>query len=205
MSKLPNIFAQNKAWADSVVKANPTFFSNLSTLQAPEYLWIGCSDSRVPANQITGLLPGQVFVHRNVGNLVLSTDLNCLTVIQYAVDVLQVKHIIVCGHYGCGAIQAAWENRKFGLIDYWLNNIRNIRDRNRKDLATYASTAEKLDRLCELSVLAQARSVCQTAIVQDAWAQGKELSVHGWIYRLDDGRLNDLGFFASGSEEATIT
>lgn len=199
--KLPQIFDQNKQWAEKMLREEPGFFEKLSSLQRPEYLWIGCSDSRVPANQITGLLPGAIFVHRNVGNIVGTSDLNCLSVIQYAVDVLEVKHIIVCGHYGCGAIEAAWNNKKFGLIDYWVSAIKHVRERNQLMLAALAAPQEQLDRLCELNVLEQAKNVCGTAIVQDAWARKRDLTVHGWIYRLNNGRLKDLGFCVSSPSD----
>ena len=198
---LPHIFTQNEAWARSIAESDPGFFERLSALQRPEYLWIGCSDSRVPANQITGMLPGEVFVHRNVGNIVWSSDLNCLSVLQYAVEVLGVKHVMVCGHYGCGAVRAVLEDQRLGLIDYWLTSIKLIRERNAPELSILADSEARLDRLCELNVLEQALSVCRTDLVQSAWARGQTLSVHGWIYRLDTGRLNDLGFCVSTQEE----
>lgn len=201
MKKLDHIFEQNRQWANSMAQTDPQFFERLSSIQRPEYLWIGCSDSRVPANQITGLLPGEVFVHRNVGNIVWSTDLNCLSVVQFAVEVLRVRHIIVCGHYGCGAVRAVLENQKLGLIDYWLTSIREIRDRHQIELNALPDTDTRHDRLCELNVLEQARSLCRTDLVQDAWARGANLSVQGWIYRLDSGLLKDLGFSVSSPEE----
>jgi len=198
---LEHIFRQNERWAESLAQSDPGFFQQLSDLQRPEYLWIGCSDSRVPANQITGLLPGEVFVHRNVGNLVWSSDLNCLSVLQYAIEVLHVKHIIVCGHYGCGAVRAVLEDLRLGLIDYWLTSISLIRERHQEELRQLASPDAQLDKLCELNVIEQAKSVCRTDLVQDAWARGQQISVHGWIYRLDNGRLRDLGFTVSSLEE----
>ena len=198
---LLHIFQQNEAWAQSVAQEDPGFFHRLSSLQRPEYLWIGCSDSRVPANQITGLLPGEVFVHRNVGNLVWSSDLNCLSVLQYAIEVLGVKHVIVCGHYGCGAVKAVLDNQRLGLIDYWLTSIRLIRERNESELSLLTDPEARLNKLCELNVLEQAKSVCRTDLVQDAWVRGQQISVHGWIYGLDTGRLNDLGFCVSSRDE----
>jgi carbonic anhydrase len=193
MTKLPHIFELNEQWAESLKNNDSHFFERLSSLQRPKHLWIGCSDSRVPANQITGMLPGEIFVHRNVGNIVWPTDLNCLSVLQYGIEVLGVEHIIVCGHYGCGAIQAVSNNMRFGIIDYWLGAIRKVRDKHQTELQALDEEA-KLNRLCELNVLEQAKNVCATDIVQDAWRAGKELTVHGWIYSLSDGRLRDLSF-----------
>ena len=177
------------------------FFQILSSQQSPKYLWIGCADSRVPANDIVGLLPGELFVHRNVANLVVHTDLNCLSVLQYAIDVLKVEDIIVCGHYGCGGVRAAYLGSSLGLIDNWLRHVQDVRDRH--DAAINAVTTEKarIDRLCELSVIEQVRHVCQTTITESAWRRGQSLSVHGWIYDLRDGLLRDLQCTASGSEE----
>lgn len=172
----------------------PDFFDRLVRQQAPRYLWIGCSDSRVPANEIVGLLPGELFVHRNVANLVVHTDLNCLSVLQYAVDVLRVEHVIVCGHYGCGGIAAARRAAPLGLIDNWLRHIQDTHERHRLELDALGDEAGALDRLCELNVLDQARNVCRTTIVQDAWESGQGLTIHAWIYRLSDGLLSDLGF-----------
>ncbi|MFN7985579.1 MAG: carbonate dehydratase, partial [Vicinamibacterales bacterium] len=171
----------------------PGFFERLSAQQSPEFLWIGCSDSRVPANEIVGLLPGELFVHRNVANLVVHTDLNCLSVLQYAVDVLKVKHVIVCGHYGCGGVRAALGRDRFGLIDNWLRHVQDVIEHHQTLLGTVESFMQRVDRVCELNVIEQARHVCQTTIVQEAWARGQSLSVHGWIYGLNDGRLRDLG------------
>jgi carbonic anhydrase len=190
--ELSQLLARNQQWANGVRAATPSFFSELSQLQTPRYLWIGCSDSRVPANQILGLAPGEIFVHRNVANIVVHTDLNCLSVIQYAVDVLKVGHIIVCGHYGCGGVQAALRNQKLGLIDNWLRHIQDIRDRNGTELAAMADIETRVTRLCELNVVAQMGNVAQTTIVQDAWARGQEVSVHGLVYGLMDGILRKI-------------
>ena len=191
MHRLTNLLENNREWADSVIKDDPGFFHRLSNQQAPEYLWIGCADSRVPANQITGLAPGEVFVHRNVANVVAETDFNVLAVMQYAVDVLKVKHIIVCGHYGCGGITAAMEGQRHGIIDNWLAGIRGIRRAFREELDALDPQAA-LDRLCELNVLAQARHVARTTILEDAWERGQNVAVHAWIYRLDCGRITPL-------------
>jgi len=191
MESLRYLLEKNREWAESVTQEDPDFFHHLSNQQSPEYLWIGCSDSRVPANQITGLAPGEVFVHRNVANVVAETDFNVLAVIQYAVDVLKVKHIIVCGHYGCGGVAAAMQGQRHGIIDNWLAGIRGIRRAFRDELDALDPSAA-IDRLCELNVLAQARHVARTTIVEDAWARGDKLSVHAWIYRLDCGRITPL-------------
>src|SRR5574341_945637 len=182
----------NRAWAADRVKRDPTFFTRLASQQAPEFLWIGCADSRVPANEIVGLLPGELFVHRNVSNVVVHTDLNCLSVIQFAVDVLKVRHVIVCGHYGCGGVLAALRGDKLGLIDNWLRHVQDVREKQRPLLEALSAEAEKHDRLCELNVVEQVVHACRTTIVQDAWARGQALSVHGWIYALRDGLLRDL-------------
>ncbi len=191
MQTLSHLLAKNREWAESVTREDPGFFHHLSNQQSPEYLWIGCSDSRVPANQITGLAPGEVFVHRNVANVVAETDFNVLAVMQYAVDVLKVKHIIICGHYGCGGVIAAMQGQRHGIIDNWLAGIRGIRRAFREELDAL-DPQSAMDRLCELNVLAQARHVARTTIVEDAWARGEELSVHAWIYRLDCGRITPL-------------
>lgn len=191
MKTLKNLFDRNLAWATSITEKNPEFFSLLSRQQSPEYLWIGCSDSRVPANQIVDLPPGEVFVHRNIANLVIHTDLNCLSVIHFAVEVLKVKHIIVCGHYGCGGIKAAMENKEHGLIDNWLCHIKDVSRLNAEQLAGL-NQHEKFDLLCELNVKEQVVNVCNTTIVQKAWKKGAELSVHGWIYNIENGILKDL-------------
>ena len=192
MAGLSQLFEQNRAWAAAMVEKDPGFFSELATHQSPEYLWIGCSDSRVPANQIVGLQPGDVFVHRNVANVVVHTDLNCLSVLQYAVDVLRLEHVIVCGHYGCGGVAAALEGTRHGLIDNWLRHVQDVVEKHAAELDGLP-TERRLDRLCELNVVEQVTNVCQTTIVEDAWARGQELTVHGLVYRLEDGLLRDLG------------
>jgi carbonic anhydrase len=194
---LDRLLDNNAAWSDAMVHRDPLFFTRLQAQQKPEYLWIGCSDSRVPANEIVGLAPGEVFVHRNIANLVVHTDLNCLSVLQFAVDILRVKHVIVTGHYGCGGIRAVMDDSKLGLIDNWLRHIREVRDRHARALAALPSS-EAMDRLCELNVIEQARHVCETTIVQDAWTRQQALSVHGLIYGLGDGRLRQVGFAAAG-------
>lgn len=191
MKTLKKLFDRNLAWATAIKEKDPEFFSLLSKQQTPEYLWIGCSDSRVPANQIVNLPPGEVFVHRNIANLVIHTDLNCLSVIQFAVEVLKVKHIIVCGHYGCGGIRAAMENKEHGLIDNWLGHIKDV-SRLNADKLTGLKQHEKFDLLCELNVKEQVENVCNTTIVQKAWKKGTALSVHGWIYNINNGILKDL-------------
>jgi carbonic anhydrase len=186
-----NLLQKNREWAESVHAEDPGFFSRLANQQKPEYLWIGCSDSRVPANQITGLAPGEVFVHRNVANVVAETDFNLLAVLQYAVDVLKVRHIIVCGHYGCGGVRAALENFRHGMIDNWLSGIRSLHRMHRDEIDTLPPEAA-VDRLCELNVLAQAQHVARTTIVEDAWERGQEIAVHSWIYSLDNGIIHPL-------------
>lgn len=197
---LSHLLDNNRDWAARICAEDPEFFSKLAQLQAPQYLWIGCSDSRVPANEITGLLPGEVFVHRNIANLVVHTDLNCLSVIQFAVDVLKVRHIMVVGHYGCGGVGAALRNERLGLIDNWLRHIQDVRDKHRA-LLTEIPEAKRADRLCELNVLEQVVNVAETTIVHDAWTRGQALTVHGWIYALSDGRLRDVGFTVSAMDE----
>lgn len=192
MKTLEHILQRNHQWATAVTDKNPEFFSDLCKQQHPEYLWIGCSDSRVPANQIIDLPPGEVFVHRNIANVVVHTDLNCLSVIQYAVEVLKVKHIIVCGHYGCGGIKAAVENKQLGLIDNWLRHIRDVRRFHAGKLDKLEGE-EELDALCELNVIEQVTNVCNTTIVQNAWQRGDELRVHGWVYNVGNGFLQNLG------------
>ncbi len=199
---LPELFEANRKWAASMTAAQPTFFTDLEHEQRPAYLWIGCSDSRVPANQIVGLPPGGVFVHRNIGNLVVHTDLNCLSVLQYAVDVLGVRHVIVTGHYGCGAIAAALDGASLGLIDNWLRHIQDIAGEHAEDLAGRADPADRANRLCELNVAAQVSNVVRTTVVQDAWKRGQELAVHGWIYHLGDGLLRDLDVTTTGATPA---
>jgi carbonic anhydrase len=198
---LNELLASNRAWAAAISRGRPDFFPLLARQQAPRYFWIGCSDSRVPANEIVGLLPGEMFVHRNVANVVVHTDLNCLSVLQYAVDVLQVEHVIVCGHYGCGGVQAAWRRRPLGLIDNWLRHVQDIAERHREQLDALPSEAARLDRLCELNVIEQAVHVCRTTIVQDAWRRSQSLVVHAWVYGLNDGHIRDLGFAAGAPDE----
>ena len=195
------LFENNRAWAARMTQKDPEFFSRLVEQQAPEYLWIGCSDSRVPANEIVDLAPGELFVHRNVANVVVHTDLNCLSVLQFAVEVLKVKDVIVCGHYGCGGVNAALHNAKVGLADNWLRHVQDVRDKHAQLLADIDDPAVRLDRMCELNVIEQVNNVCQTTVVQDAWARGQELAVHGWIYRLQDGRLHDLRMCVTCADE----
>lgn len=192
MNNLDELLKNNQAWADNIKQQDPDFFYNLSQQQKPDYLWIGCSDSRVPANQITGLPPGEVFVHRNIANLVAHSDLNCLSVIQYAVEVLRVKHIIVCGHYGCGGIKASTEDEEHGLIDNWLQNIKNVYRFHRQELDSIANEKKRLDRLCELNVMEQVNNIRNTTMVQNALKNNQQLEVHGWIYSIEDGILKDL-------------
>lgn len=189
---LSQLFENNRAWASRMTQQDPEFFRRLARQQAPEYLWIGCADSRVPANEIVGLLPGELFVHRNVSNVVVHTDLNCLSVIQFAVEVLHVRHVIVCGHYGCGGVLAALRDGRSGLIDNWLRHVQDVRWKHRDQLEALETEAERHDRLCELNVMEQVANVSQTTVVQDAWARGQQLAVHGWIYGLKDGLLHDL-------------
>jgi carbonic anhydrase len=193
---LAELFERNRAWAAAIVASDPGFFAELAEHQSPEYLWIGCSDSRVPANQIVGLAPGDVFVHRNVANVVVHTDLNCLSVLQYAVDVLRVAHVIVCGHYGCGGVAAALHGARHGLIDNWLRHVIDVGEKHADELASLPEE-RRLDRLCELNVIEQVVNVCQTTIVEDAWGRGQSLTVHGIVYGLEDGLLRDLGVSTS--------
>ena len=203
MGNLANLLEKNKRWANKMRKNNPIFFEELAYQQSPQYLWIGCSDSRVPANQIIDLLPGEVFVHRNVANVIVHSDLNCLSVIQYAVDVLRIKHIIVCGHYGCGGIFAALNNQKLGLIDNWLRHVQDVRQKF-KDIFECHKPDLHWDILCELNILEQVINVAQTTVVQDAWSKGQELTVHGWIYKLHDGLLRDLKADISTAAELSV-
>ena len=209
MSDLRELLANNRAWAEGIKAEDPDFFETLAQQQAPRYLWIGCSDSRVPATQLVGLLPGDMFVHRNVANVVVHTDFNCLSVLQFAVDVLKVEHVIVCGHYGCGGVQAAMRNLRLGLIDNWLRHVQDVMHGHAAQLSSIADEAARLDRLCELNVIEQVVNVSRTTIVQNAWARGQELAVHGWVYGIDDGLLRDLsiritsqGELSSAYEEA---
>jgi carbonic anhydrase len=201
-STLPHLFENNRRWAAEITARRPDFFQRLAAQQAPQYLWIGCSDSRVPANEIVGLDPGELFVHRNVANVVVHTDLNCLSVLQFAIDVLKVGHVIVTGHYGCGGVNAALDGNRLGLIDNWLRYVQDVRDRHQSILAAVPAQS-RADRLCELNVIEQALHVCQTTIVQDAWRRGHRLAIHSWIYGLHDGRLRDLGFSPGDSDEVT--
>ena len=191
MSTLTHLFEKNIAWADRIKQEDPDFFSQLSLQQAPEILWIGCSDSRVPANEIINLPPGEVFVHRNIANVVVHTDMNCLSVIHYAIAVLKIKHIIVCGHYGCGGIKAAIDDQRHGLIDNWLQHIKAVQNKHRDSLAGLDNEA-RIEKMCELNVIEQVKNVGNTTVVQDAWQSGSELTVHGWIYNINNGILHDL-------------
>ena len=202
MRSLPELFANNRAWAAEMTLDDPEFFRRLSSQQAPQYLWIGCADSRVPANQIVGLVPGELFVHRNIANVVVHTDLNCLSVLQFAVDALRVRHIIVCGHYGCGGVLAALRDERLGLADNWLRHVQDVRSKHAAELKDLATESERHDRLCELNVREQVTNVAQTTIVQDAWARGQQLTIHGWIYGLRDGLLRDLGVWMDGGKRA---
>ena len=199
---LDTLFNNNIAWADRIRAEHPGFFEKLARQQNPEFLWIGCSDSRVPANEIVGLMPGEVFVHRNIANVVVHTDLNCLSVIQFAVDVLKVQHIMVVGHYGCGGVRAALFGDRIGLADNWLHHVHDVRDKHAEALEAIGLSNARVDRLCEFNVLEQAANVCQTTIVRDAWEKGQELAVHGWIYGLKDGLLRDLNVTVVNGEEA---
>lgn len=201
MRSLKTLFDKNRAWVDSVKRDDPDFFDRLAHQQNPEYLWIGCSDSRVPANQITGLMPGEVFVHRNIANVVVHTDLNCLAVIQFAVDWLAVRHIIVCGHYGCSGVHAALTRRKVGLADNWLRHVQDVGERHGAYLGAVTGEARRHDMLCELNVIEQVRNVCHTTAVQDAWARGQSLAVHGWAYGVHDGLLRDLDATVAAADE----
>jgi carbonic anhydrase len=200
MSALADLLASNRRWARGVAEKDPGFFQTLATQQSPKYLWVGCSDSRVPATEICGLMPGEMFVHRNVANVVVHTDINLLSVVQYAVEVLKVSDIIVCGHYGCGGVLAAMENQTLGLIDNWLRNIKDVYAQNRDELGRLEKPARGR-RLCELNVLHQVANICHTSIVQQAWRNGQSLTVHSWIYGLNDGLLNDLGLSIDALEQ----
>jgi carbonic anhydrase len=201
VQSLPHLFANNRTWAASMLEQDPGFFQKLAHQQAPEYLWIGCSDSRVPANQIIGLLPGDVFVHRNVANVVVHTDLNCLSALQFAVDVLKVKHVIVCGHYGCGGVGAALRRERYGLVDNWLGHVQDVIQKHEPRLAAIGDEARRFARLCELNVIDQVANVGQTTIVRDAWQRGQELVLHGWIYGIRDGLLRDLQMTVENAPE----
>lgn len=201
MKDLKDLLALNKAWADGIKANDPEFFNTLAQQQAPRYLWIGCSDSRVPATQLVGLTAGDMFVHRNVANCVVHTDFNCLSVLQYAVEVLKVEHVIVCGHYGCGGVRAAMENLSLGLIDNWLRHVQDVMHKHAEALSGIESDAQRLDRLCELNVIEQVLNVSKTTIVQGAWNRGQELAIHGWIYGLGDGLLRELDFCVRNPDE----
>ncbi|MEJ2509099.1 MAG: carbonate dehydratase [Gammaproteobacteria bacterium] len=201
MSTLNHLFDNNRRWAASITEDDPEFFQKLSRQQAPQYLWIGCADSRVPANEIVDLLPGELFVHRNVANVVVHTDLNCLSVIQFAVDVLKVRHIIVTGHYGCGGVRAAVRNQKLGLIDNWLRHVQDVHQKHMIRLRPISDERQLLNRMCELNVIEQVVHVAETTAVQDAWERGQPLTIHGWVYALEDGLLRDLRMEASSREE----
>jgi len=201
MKRLPQLFENNRQWAAEISRQQPDFFQKLSGQQHPEYLWIGCSDSRVPANEIVGLMPGELFVHRNVANLVVHSDMNCLSVLQYAVDLLNVKHIIVCGHYGCGGIRAALDEKRHGLIDNWLRHIRDIHERREVELRMLVQPEERVNRLCEMNVVEQAINVGNTTIIQDAWSRGQDVTVHGWIYGLNNGLVRDLAVSIASQAE----
>ncbi len=201
MRLLHDLFESNRAWAAEVARRDPDFFGRLSRQQRPRYLWIGCSDSRVPANQIVGLLPGEMFVHRNVANVVAHSDLNCLSAVQFAVDVLRVEHVIVCGHYGCGGVLAALRREKHGLVDNWLRHVEDVHARHRAQVDALGEEPRRHARLCELNVLEQVVNVSETTVVRDAWARGQKLAVHGWIYDVADGLLRDLGICVDGESQ----
>jgi carbonic anhydrase len=205
MKTLPELFANNREWAKRITERDNGFFERLAANQSPEFLWIGCSDSRVPPTTLVGLSSGDLFVHRNVANLVVHTDLNCLSVLQYAIEVLQVKHIIVCGHYGCGGVNAALHNLKLGLIDNWLRHVQDVMEKHEALLKKIDDAEQRLDKLCEVNVIEQVVNVCQTTIVQSAWARGQSLSVHGWIYGIQDGLLRDLSLCITNQEEVRQT
>jgi carbonic anhydrase len=200
MDHLTHLFNNNRTWSENIRQNNPDFFLNLSEQQRPQYLWIGCSDSRVPANDIVGLMPGELFVHRNVANLVVHTDLNCLSVLQFAIDVLGVRHVIVCGHYGCSGVRAAASRTRIGLADNWLRHVQDVHQKHDMVLKSSPSFNQQCDRLCELNVIEQVANVCDTSVIRDAWERGQKLSVHGWIYGLRDGLLHDLQTTADSNE-----
>jgi carbonic anhydrase len=202
MGSLTLLFDNNRAWSERIRRNDPDFFARLSRQQRPRYLWIGCADSRVPANEIVGLLPGELFVHRNIANVVVHTDLNCLSVMQFAVDLLKVEHIIVCGHYGCSGVSAALQNQRVGLADNWLRHLQDVHAKHEARVQARPDTAQRIDHLCELNVIEQVANVCQTTIVRDAWERGQELSVHGWVYGLGDGLVHDLSTTAARPGQA---
>jgi carbonic anhydrase len=200
---LQQLFLNNRKWAASMTERDAGFFQKLAAQQTPEYLWIGCSDSRVPANELLGLLPGEIFVHRNIANIVVHSDLNCLSVLQFAIDVLKVKHVIVCGHYGCSGVHAALVKRRIGLADNWLRHVQDVHQKHERYLGEVLPSTDRLNRLCELNVIEQVTNLCQTTIVQDAWDRGQELTIHSWVYGLQDGLLSDLGVTVSALDELT--
>ncbi len=201
MTHISELLTNNRQWAERMVQRDAGFFQRLARLQSPKFLWIGCSDSRVPANEIVGMLPGELFVHRNVANIVVHSDLNCLSVLQYAVEVLRVEHVIVVGHYGCGGVEAAWKRMRMGLIDNWLRHVQDVAHQHRALFTKTMTDAQSTDRLGELNVLEQVASVCRTTVVDEAWRRGQPLSVHGWIYRLEDGIVRDLGLSVAREHE----
>jgi carbonic anhydrase len=205
MKEIGHLFAQNRKWADAICARDPEFFVKLARQQNPEYLWIGCSDSRVPANEIVGLLPGEIFVHRNIANVVVHTDLNCLSVIQYAVDVLKVRHIMVVGHYGCGGVRAAFRCERVGLADNWLRHVQDVREKHDGCLCRLPDDTARTARLCELNVIEQVDNVCKTSMIRDAWERGQSVTIHGLIYGLRDGLLRDLNCSASSVAEAAVS
>jgi carbonic anhydrase len=198
---LQNLLDNNRRWAESQVQRDPDFFNRLAQQASPEYLWIGCSDSRVPANELLGLAPGDVFVHRNIANVVVHSDLNCLSVLQFAVDVLKVKHVIIVGHYGCKGVHAAMTGTRIGLADNWLRHVQDVHQKHERYLGDVLTSRKRAERLCELNVVEQVNNVCQTTIVQDAWDRGQEVSVHGWVYGLKDGLLNDLNMTVAAAHD----
>jgi carbonic anhydrase len=201
MKSIQECFDANREWAEAIRERDPGFFERLLAAQRPDLLWIGCSDSRLPPNQVIGRLPGEIFVHRNVGNVVVHTDVNCLSVLQYGIEVLGVRHVVVCGHYGCGGVRAAMSGAPLGLIDNWLRHIRDVYLANRAELDAIADPSAREARMCELNVAAQVANVCHTTIVQDAWRRGQPLAIHGWIYALSDGLLRDLGLVVESAEQ----
>ena len=205
MNSLSELLERNRVWSERISEEDPGFFERLSRQQAPEYLWIGCSDSRVPANQITDLAPGEVFVHRNIANVVVHTDLNCLSVVQFAVDVLKVKHIMVVGHYGCGGVHAALTGSRLGLVDNWIRHVADVADKHTTCLHGFQGERDRHDRLCELNVLEQVVNLAHTNIVRDAWGRGQDLTVHGWVYSLDNGRINDLEISMNSAQQLAST
>jgi carbonic anhydrase len=205
VNELHQLFRNNRAWAERILRSDASFFDKLARQQSPRYLWIGCSDSRVPANEIVGLLPGELLVHRNIGNVVVHTDLNCLSVMQFAIDVLKIQHIIVCGHYGCSAVRAALMKERHGLVDNWLRHIEDVQHEHEGRLHSLQEPEQRIDRLCELNVIEQISNVCRTSIVEDAWARGQPLTIHGWIYGIHDGLLRDLNVTAGSAGEAATS